>query len=101
LGVIRAKSLALWASRWNQGTHLEARKADPISPRSPINRRWLPLNALRAFDAVGQHLSFTGGAAALSVSQSATSRHVIGLEELLGKPLFDRDTPKLANVLIG
>jgi DNA-binding transcriptional LysR family regulator len=61
-----------------------------------INRRWLPLNALRAFDAVGQHLSFTGGAAALSVSQSAMSRHVIGLEELLGKPLFDRDTPKLS-----
>jgi DNA-binding transcriptional LysR family regulator len=51
---------------------------------------------LRAFDAVGQHLSFTGGAAALSVSQSAMSRHVIGLEELLGKPLFTRDTPKLA-----
>jgi DNA-binding transcriptional LysR family regulator len=50
---------------------------------------------LRAFDAVGQHLSFTGGAAALSVSQSAMSRHVIGLEELLGKQLFDRDTPKL------
>jgi DNA-binding transcriptional LysR family regulator len=67
-----------------------------ISTRSPINRRWLPLNALRAFDAVGQHLSFTGGAAALSVSQSAMSRHVIGLEELLGKQLFDRYTPKLA-----
>jgi DNA-binding transcriptional LysR family regulator len=66
-----------------------------ISNRSSINRRWLPLNALRAFDAVGQHLSFTGGAAALSVSQSAMSRHVIGLEELLGKQLFDRDTPKL------
>ncbi len=96
MGVCRAKSLALCAGRWNQGSHHEARKADPISTRSPINRRWLPLNALRAFDAVGQHLSFTGGAAALSVSQSATSRHVIGLEELLGKPLFDRDTPKLA-----
>jgi DNA-binding transcriptional LysR family regulator len=72
-----------------------ARKAGTISTRSTINRRWLPLNALRAFDAVGQHLSFTGGAAALSVSQSAMSRHVIGLEELLGKQLFDRETPKL------
>jgi DNA-binding transcriptional LysR family regulator len=67
-----------------------------ISNRSAINRRWLPLNALRAFDAVGQNLSFTAGAAALSVSQSAMSRHVIGLEELLGKQLFDRDAPKLA-----
>lgn len=55
-----------------------------------INRRWLPLNALRAFDAVGQHLSFTGGAQALGVSQSALSRHVIGLEELLGRQLLDR-----------
>jgi DNA-binding transcriptional LysR family regulator len=72
-----------------------AGKAGTIPNRSSINRRWLPLNALRAFDAVGQHLSFTGGAAALSVSQSAMSRHVIGLEELLGKQLFDRETPKL------
>jgi LysR family glycine cleavage system transcriptional activator len=71
------------------------RKGDIISNRSSINRRWLPLNALRAFEAVGQHLSFTGGAAALSVSQSAMSRHVIGLEELLGKPLFEREATGL------
>jgi DNA-binding transcriptional LysR family regulator len=50
---------------------------------------------LRAFEAVGQHLSFTGGASALSVSQSAMSRHVGGLEELLGKQLFDRDAARL------
>lgn len=62
---------------------------------SSINRRWLPLNALRAFDAVGQHSSFTLGAASLSVSQSAISRHVIGLEDLLGKPLFLREASKL------
>jgi DNA-binding transcriptional LysR family regulator len=55
----------------------------------------LPLNALRAFEAVGQHLSFTGGASALSVSQSAMSRHVGGLEELLGKQLFVRDASRL------
>ena len=54
------------------------------------NRRWLPLNALRAFDAVGQHLSFTAGAAALNVSQSALSRHVISLEDLLGRQLLER-----------
>jgi LysR family transcriptional regulator, glycine cleavage system transcriptional activator len=41
-------------------------------------------------------MSFTGGAQALCVSQSAMSRHVIGLEELLGKPLFDRSGPRLA-----
>lgn len=63
--------------------------------KTVINRRWLPLNALRAFEAVGRHLSFTGGAAALSVSQSAMSRHVAGLEQLLGKQLFERDGGKL------
>lgn len=61
-----------------------------------INRRWLPLNALRAFEAVAQHLSFTAGANALSVSQSAMSRHVGLLEELLGKPLFERDAGGLS-----
>ncbi len=61
-----------------------------------INRRWLPLNALRAFDAVGQHLSFTAGANALHVSQSALSRHVIMLEDLLGKQLLERRPHRLA-----
>lgn len=61
-----------------------------------FDRRWLPLNALRAFDAVGRHLSFTAAAQALGVSQSAVSRHVIGLEELLGLPLFERRPQSLA-----
>ena len=60
-----------------------------------MNRRWLPLNARRAFEAVGRHLSFTGGAAALSVSQSALSRHVGALESLVGKQLFERDAGRL------
>jgi LysR family glycine cleavage system transcriptional activator len=54
------------------------------------------LNALRAFDAVGQHLSFTAGANALHVSQSALSRHVISLEELLGRQLLERRPHRLA-----
>jgi DNA-binding transcriptional LysR family regulator len=61
----------------------------------------LPLNALRAFEAVGQNLSFTGGASALSVSQSAMSRHVGGLEELLGKQLFVRDASRLTLTAAG
>ncbi|CAN5460538.1 transcriptional regulator GcvA [soil metagenome] len=61
-----------------------------------INRRWLPLNALRAFDAVGHALSFTAGAQALHVSQSALSRHVISLEDLLGRQLLDRKPHRLA-----
>jgi DNA-binding transcriptional LysR family regulator len=46
-------------------------------------------------------LSFTGGASSLSVSQSATSRHVIGLEDLLGKQLFDREPNGLSLTLAG
>ena len=77
------------------------REAQIISNRPIINRRWLPLNALRAFEAVGQNLSFTGGASALSVSQSAMSRHVGGLEELLGKQLFVRDASRLSLTAAG
>ncbi len=69
--------------------------------QTQINRRWLPLNALRAFDAVGQRLSFTAGAQALNVSQSAVSRHVIVLEELIGQKLFDRAGQKLTLTAAG
>ncbi|WP_457348645.1 LysR family transcriptional regulator [Sphingomonas sp. UYP23] len=72
-----------------------------ISSPFPVNRRWLPLNALRAFDAVGQRLSFTAGAQALDVSQSAVSRHVISLEKLLGHKLFDRSGQGLALTAAG
>src|SRR5579872_893552 len=57
---------------------------------SSIDRRWLPLNALRAFEAVAKHGSFTGAANALLISQSALSRHVISLEKLIGVQLFER-----------
>nr|WP_295660420.1 LysR substrate-binding domain-containing protein [Polymorphobacter sp.] len=59
------------------------------------------MNALRAFDAVGQRLSFTAGAQALHVSQSAVSRHIISLEELLGRKLFDRSGPRLVLTAAG
>lgn len=39
---------------------------------------------------MGQHLSFTAAAQSLHVSQSALSRHVISLEELLGVKLLER-----------
>jgi DNA-binding transcriptional LysR family regulator len=55
-----------------------------------IDRRWLPLNALRAFEGVAKHLSFTAAANALLISQSALSRHVITLEKLIGAQLFER-----------
>ncbi|HUN76186.1 MAG TPA: LysR substrate-binding domain-containing protein [Steroidobacteraceae bacterium] len=55
-----------------------------------IGRRWLPLNALRAFEGVAKHGSFTAAASSLLISQSALSRHVIALESLLGCQLFER-----------
>jgi DNA-binding transcriptional LysR family regulator len=57
---------------------------------TPIDRRWLPLNALRAFEGVAKHSSFTAAANALLISQSALSRHVIALEKLVGVQLFER-----------
>ncbi|WP_242185981.1 LysR substrate-binding domain-containing protein [Sphingomonas sp. CARO-RG-8B-R24-01] len=56
---------------------------------------------MRAFDAVGQRLSFTAGAQALNVSQSAVSRHIISLEELLGQKLFDRSGQRLVLTAAG
>lgn len=61
-----------------------------------MDRRWLPLNALRAFEAAGRHKGFTAAAQSLLVSQSAVSRHVIGLEDLIGVALFDRKPHQLA-----
>ena len=56
----------------------------------------MPLNALRAFEAVGRRLSFTNAAAALHVSQSSLSRHVSRLEDLIGRRLLERKPHGLA-----
>jgi DNA-binding transcriptional LysR family regulator len=85
-----------YLTRINDAAERGPRKgADAIASQRLINRRWLPLNALRAFEAVGRHLSFTAGAQALTVSQSAMSRHVSSLEDLIGKPLFERSASGL------
>ncbi|MFC5475310.1 LysR substrate-binding domain-containing protein [Paraherbaspirillum soli] len=55
-----------------------------------MDRRCLPLNALRAFEAAGRYLSVTAAANSLFVSQSAVSRHILTLEGLLGVKLFER-----------
>jgi DNA-binding transcriptional LysR family regulator len=71
-----------------------AAEADRLEERAmqkrTIDRRWLPLNALRAFEGVAKHGSFTAAANALLISQSALSRHVIALERLTGVQLFER-----------
>lgn len=55
-----------------------------------MDRRHLPLTALRSFEAVGRHLSFTRAAAALGVTHGAVSRQITSLEKTLGIKLFDR-----------
>lgn len=50
----------------------------------------LPLTALRAFEKVAEHLSFTRAAEALYVSQSAVSQQIAQLEERTGKRLVER-----------
>ncbi len=49
-----------------------------------------PLNAVRAFEAAGRHLSFVRAAAELCVTQAAVSQQVKLLEEVLGVQLFKR-----------
>jgi LysR family glycine cleavage system transcriptional activator len=59
--------------------------------------RKLPsLNALRAFEAAGRHLSFTHAAHELFITQGAVSRHVRSLERELGVALFVRKTRAVA-----
>lgn len=50
----------------------------------------LPLSALRAFDKVAEHLSFTRAAQALHVTQSAVSQQIAQLEERVGRTLVER-----------
>lgn len=49
-----------------------------------------PLNWLRAFEAAARHLSFTGAAGDLNMTQSAVSQQIKSLEGHLGRPLFLR-----------
>ena len=49
-----------------------------------------PLNWLRAFEASARALSFTAAAQELSMTQSAVSQQIKGLENALGRALFCR-----------
>ncbi len=59
-------------------------------------RRLPPLNALRAFEASGRHLSFAKAADELGVTPPAISHQVRQLEDHLGVPLFRRMTRQVA-----
>ena len=49
-----------------------------------------PLGWLRTFEASARHLSFTGAARDLNMTQSAVSQQIKALEEHIGQPLFIR-----------
>ncbi|SEE53489.1 LysR family transcriptional regulator, regulator of gene expression of beta-lactamase [Rhizobiales bacterium GAS191] len=57
---------------------------------SHLPNSYLPLNALRAFEASARHLSFTRAGLELCVTQAAVSHQVKSLEENLGVRLFRR-----------
>ncbi len=60
-----------------------------------MSRRLPPLNALRAFEAAGRHVSFTKAAEELFVTPGAISRQIKLLEEVLGIELFERTSRDL------
>lgn len=65
-------------------------------------RRTLPsLMALQCFEAAVRHLSFTRAAEELNLTQSAVSRQIRGLEDFIGRPLFERVKQRLVLTVAG
>ena len=58
-------------------------------------RRWVPLNAVRAFEAAARHGSLTRAADELRVTPTAVSHHIRSLEDFLQVQLFDRKGGRL------
>ncbi|TGQ67686.1 LysR family transcriptional regulator [Mesorhizobium sp. M00.F.Ca.ET.186.01.1.1] len=56
---------------------------------------YIPLNAIRAFEAASRRLSFSAAAEELHVTHPAVSHQIRRLEEWLGVPLFHRDARKV------
>lgn len=59
-------------------------------------RTYIPLNALRAFEAAARHLSVSRAAEELCVTPTAISHQIRSLEGFLETSLFDRKNGKLA-----
>jgi Transcriptional regulator len=60
-----------------------------------MNPQLPPLNPLRVFEAAARHLSFTGAARELHITQGAVSHQIKALENWLGFPLFERQARHL------
>ncbi len=80
------------ASPWCDACSTPACLAVMTLTPSSANRllRSMSLDALRGFEAAARCLSFTAAAEAMSLSQSAVSKQIKGLEDALGRPLFVR-----------
>ena len=61
-------------------------------------RTYIPLNALRAFEAAARHLSISRAADELCVTPTAISHQIKSLEGFLEAPLFERRNGRLALV---
>ncbi|WP_158746293.1 transcriptional regulator GcvA [Acidisphaera sp. L21] len=59
------------------------------------------LSALRTFEAAGRHMSFTRAALEMHITQSAVSRQIRGLEEMLGATLFNRTGQRVTLTDVG
>ncbi len=67
-----------------------------------IPRRFLPPTSLLcAFEAAARHQSFTAAAAELNLTQSAVSRQIRALEDMLGADLFVRERQTVKLTLAG
>lgn len=67
-----------------------------------LSRRFLPSTALlQAFEAAVRLESFTAAAAELNLTQSAVSRQIRTLEEMLGAPLFVRERQTVKPTVAG
>ncbi len=60
-----------------------------------VDRRQLPLNALRAFEAAANHCHLGKASEQLGVTQGAVSQQIRGLEAQLGQELFIRKHKRL------
>ena len=66
-----------------------------------MKRRLPSLNALRAFEAAGRHLSFSRAAAELHVTPAAVGQQVRTLESYLGETLFVRQNRSVELTVAG
>ncbi len=73
-----------------------------MEPLDTTPRRQIPqMHELVAFEAAARHMSFTGAAAELNLTQGAVSRAVAALEQRLRTPLFKRVRQRVVLTPVG